>query len=150
VQILPARFEELRELFAELDADLSERYGPGEHVRVAAEEFEPPVGRLLLACQDEMPVGCAGVRPLPDFGDGIAELKRMYVRPAARRQGVARELLRACEEAARELGYRQLWLETGTRQAEAVALYSAAGYEPVARFGQYKNSPGAIYLGRGL
>jgi GNAT superfamily N-acetyltransferase len=74
----------------------------------------------------------------------------MYVRPSARGRGIARALLAACEDAARELGYNELWLETGTQQPEAIALYLTSGYEPIATFGQFACEPDAMHLGKVL
>lgn len=131
-------------LLVELDTDLARRYGGGDPVQADAGEFTEPTGRFLVAYEDGRPVGCAGVRALEP---GTAELKRMFVRAGARRRGVAGQLLRACEQAARELGYQRLWLETGLEQPEAIALYEAAGYRPVRRFGQYRDSPSSRYYG---
>ncbi len=74
----------------------------------------------------------------------------MYVRPHARGRGIARALLAACEREAIELGYQQLWLETGTMQPEAVTLYLTSGYEPVPAFGQYAGQSLSVHLGRVL
>lgn len=82
----------------------------------------PPSGRA---------VGCGGVRRLTDE---VAELKRLYVVPEARRRGVARAVLQHLQGWAAAVGYRELWLETGTEQPEALALYQAMGYRPVAPF----------------
>jgi GNAT superfamily N-acetyltransferase len=131
-----------------LDADLTVRYGgDGDPVHAPAEEFDGPGGQMLLATLGDAPVGCVGLRRVTA---DTAELKRMYVRPAYRGQGIARALLAACEQTARELGYAQLWLETGTLQPEAVALYLSAGYEPVKPFGQYAGESLSIHLGRAL
>jgi putative acetyltransferase len=148
LSIAPVAFAEAAELVAELDADLAERYGSeGEPVHAPAEEFDGPGGLMLLARLDGEAVGCAGLRRLDER---TAELKRMYVRPEARGRGIARELLAACERHAEALGYEQLWLETGTMQPEAVALYLSSGYEPVGAFGQYAGGSLAIHLGRVL
>jgi GNAT superfamily N-acetyltransferase len=149
-----AAFDELLPLFDELDVDLERRYGDGEPVHFSRREFDPPEGRLLVAqapagADGPVLLGCAGVRRLPGY-EGVAELKRMYVRPTVRGRGVARALLHGCEQAAAELGYRELWLETGLRQPEAVALYESAGYGPVARFGQFRDEEDSVYLGRVL
>ncbi len=69
---------------------------------------------------------------------GIAEIKRMYVAPQARRRGVARALLGALEADAHRLGYRGLILETGTRQPEAMALYESSGWSITPRYGAYR------------
>jgi GNAT superfamily N-acetyltransferase len=151
VEIRPGGFDEAAVLFAELDLDLGRRYGDGEAVHVSRSDFDAPQGRLLVATCGEPGrlVGWAGVRALPDRL-GVAELKRMFVRPDARHRGVARALLTACEQAAAHLGYSALWLETGLRQPEAVALYRSAGYTEVVRFGQFRDQPESVYLGREL
>jgi GNAT superfamily N-acetyltransferase len=70
----------------------------------------------------------------------VAELKRLFVRALYRRRGLARVLLATAENRALELGYRQLILETGSKQPEAVALYQAQGYQPHDNIGHYKDS----------
>jgi GNAT superfamily N-acetyltransferase len=93
---------------------------------------------FLVAWVDDRAVGCGGVRA--HDGD-IGELKRMYVQPAYRRTGVGRAVLAALEARARALGYARLRLETGVRQPEAIALYRAAGYEPIEAYGLYRDEP---------
>jgi GNAT superfamily N-acetyltransferase len=146
--IAPVSFGEAATLVAELDADLTVRYGgDADPVHAPAEEFDGPGGQMLLASLDGVAVGCVGLRRVTA---DTAELKRMYVRPQYRGRGIARELLASCEQSARELGYAQLWLETGSLQPEAVALYLSAGYEPVSPFGQYAAESLSIHLGRAL
>jgi len=148
LSISPVAFAAAAALVAELDADLAVRYGGGgDPVHAPAEEFDGPGGQMLLATLDGQPVGCVGLRRIDHR---TAELKRMYVRPAARGRGIARELLAACERQAVELGYEQLWLETGTMQPEAVTLYLTSGYEPIPAFGQYAGQSLSIHLGRAL
>jgi GNAT superfamily N-acetyltransferase len=127
-----------RPLLEEVQQDLAARYGGPDETPVAPDEFTPPHGAFLVVTVDGAPAGCAGLRR---HDDDAAELKRMYVRPAFRRRGVARWLLGAVEDRARELGYRRLLLETGEAQPEAIALYEACGYEPVPGFGHYRCSP---------
>lgn len=92
-------------------------------------------------------VGCAALRPL---AKKRAEIKRMYVAPAARRKGVAREMMRALEEIARESGFSEIWLETGLRQPAAIQLYESLGYKRIAAFGDYKDDPMSICFGKTL
>jgi GNAT superfamily N-acetyltransferase len=125
-------------LLEEVQLDLTARYGGPDETPVAPDEFIPPHGAFLVVTVDGAPAGCAGLRR---HDDDAAELKRMYVRPAHRRRGVARWLLGSVEDRARELGYRRLLLETGEAQPEAIALYEACGYEPVPGFGHYRCSP---------
>lgn len=136
-----------RLLLTELDTDLARRYGDDETVHADPAEFVPPTGLFLVLRVDDVPQACGGYRRIDD---ATAELKRMYVRPDARGKGLARLLLARLEQAAGAAGYRQLWLETGGQQPEAIALYESAGYEPVARFGQFAWAPDQRCYGKTL
>jgi len=70
----------------------------------------------------------------------------MFVVPDARGLGLSRALLRALEEEARALGYLAVRLETGERQPEAVGLYRATGYEPIARYWPYADDERSVYF----
>ncbi|KDP90263.1 MULTISPECIES: GNAT family N-acetyltransferase [Clavibacter] len=104
---------------------------------------------LVARDPDGRAVGCGGIRLLGDRGDGIpwAELKRMYVVPAARGTGVATALLRALEETARELGVVDLVLETGPEQPDAMRFYAREGWTEIPRFGAYADSEGSRCYG---
>jgi GNAT superfamily N-acetyltransferase len=133
-----ASYVEAEPLVAALGAELHERYGGGPASVAHPEDFVPPYGVFLVVSQDGRDVACGGVRRLDD---GIGEVKRMYVVPEARGQGISRLLLKALVERASELGYGELWLETGTAQPEAMALYESAGFARIASYGQYKDYP---------
>jgi GNAT superfamily N-acetyltransferase len=93
------------------------------------------VAVVLVARDDDgTPIGCGALRPLEA---GAAELKRMYVVPAARGRGISRLLLTGLEAEAATRGWTTLRLETGPKQPEAVALYTGAGYRPIGAFGHY-------------
>ncbi|MGY1746311.1 GNAT family N-acetyltransferase [Blastococcus sp. SYSU D00695] len=130
---------DVRALTAAQQAELRARYG-GD-----TEPGTPPSAAdvaVVLVARDAAgtAVGCGALRPLEG---GAAELKRMYVDPAARGRGLSRRLLTALEEAALARGWTTLRLETGPRQPEAVGLYESAGYRPVAAFGAYAGAPDA-------
>jgi GNAT superfamily N-acetyltransferase len=95
---------------------------------------------LVARDGDGAAVGCGALR---DLGDGVAEVKRMYVVPAARGRGVSKAVLAALEDAACERGWTTLRLETGPQQPEAVGLYTGAGYRAVTAFGGYVGDPDA-------
>ena len=63
----------------------------------------------------------------------------MYVEPTVRGRGYGRRLLAFLEQRAAASSYRQLWLETGTEQPEAMALYASAGYQPMDPYGEFKD-----------
>lgn len=97
----------------------------GEAGGVEAEELVAPRGLWLLVELDNTAVACGGVRRLDD---DVAEIKRMYVTPPARRRGVARALLARLEDEARALGCRVARLDTGRNMVAALTLYHALGY----------------------
>jgi GNAT superfamily N-acetyltransferase len=78
------------------------------------------------------------LRPL---ADDTVEIKRMYVRPAARGLGLGRRILAALETAAESMGARRIVLETGAYQPEAQALYERSGYRRIPCFGAYAGDP---------
>lgn len=95
-------------------------------------------------------IGCGAVRPFPEGPAEIAEVKRMYVAPAARGGGVAAAILRELEAWAAERGYRTARLETGGRQPIAVRLYERAGYHRIAPYGHHAADPLALCFEKAL
>jgi putative acetyltransferase len=139
-----------RALIDSLNAELSGAYPePGAtHFGLAPEEVTGARGAFLIVYQEGTPVGCGALRLL---NAGTAELKRMYVSPAVRGTGLGRRLVAALEAEARRLGVRRLILETGIRQAAALALYRATGFQPIPLYGEYCLSPNtSICLGKDL
>ena len=99
-----------------------------------------PGGAFVVAWLAGEAVGCGAVRPLHGR-PGVAEIKRMYTAPPARRQGVSRVVLDRLEAIAGALGYGRLQLETGTPQPEAIALYESTGWVAIQPYGHYKDAP---------
>lgn len=122
------------------------RYGGEDETPVDPAEFAAPHGLFLVGYLDGIPVACGGWR----VHDAGAELKRMYVAPAARRKGLAKAILAELESAALAAGHRWIILETGNRQPEALALYRSAGYTDVPKFGYYADDPEIVHLGKVL
>lgn len=116
----------------------------GDVTPLDATMFAPPRGLYLLAYDDaDRPVASGGWRSQDangeGYADGDAELKRMYVIPEARGLGLARRILAALEDDARAAGRTRMVLETGTKQPEAITLYTSSGYAPCAqKFGHYR------------
>ncbi|MGO4739139.1 GNAT family N-acetyltransferase [Bosea sp. 2KB_26] len=119
-------------LVAEYDGRYGANSRPGgartEILRYPAEAFSPPLGDfLLLRRGDETIAGGAFM----SHDDETAELKRIWTRDDLRRQGLARQIVLALEEAAAALGYTRAYLTTGFRQPEATGLYLSLGYRPL-------------------
>jgi GNAT superfamily N-acetyltransferase len=132
------------DLLAAMVAEMNDLYGDieGPHMPSATPaDFAPPHGTFFVGYRDGEPVCAGGIKRLDDHA---AEIKRMYVVPAARRRGVARALLGALEDAARERGYRVVRLDTGARQPHAMALYASEGYVEI---GNFNANPVAAYWG---
>ena len=132
-----------------LNADLRARY-PGDgsgYFRLDPAEVRPGRGAFVVAYDAGTPVGCGAVRVIDS---GVAEIKRMYVLPDLRGRGIARRMLEALEGEARSLGVTKLLLETGTRQPEAIALYSKAGFFPTDPYGEYPPSPLNVFFEKRL
>ncbi len=102
-------------------------------------DFEPPQGRFIVLYSGDEPVGCGGVKPL---GSGAAEIKRLYVTPGMRRQGLGRRMIRELEDVARAQGYAVVRLDTGAEQPDAVRLFKSAGYKEI---GDYNGNPFASH-----
>ncbi len=121
-------------------AELTDRHhgSPGSGAMPSPAYFEPPEGRFLVAFIDGEPVGCGGVGR---YDADTGELRRMYVVPAHRGKGVGRAILVALENAARELGYTTMRLETGNEAPEALRLYTSSGYEPIPCWGLFATDP---------
>ena len=127
--------EAARTCLAAYYAELARRFAQGFDVARScdpdADAMRRPRGTFLLAMADGLPVGCVGLK-----GDGgaVAEIKRLWIDPAARGLGLARQLMQAAEEAARGLSTTHLRLDTNSALPEAIALYRKSGWVEIARF----------------
>ncbi|MEY2408224.1 MAG: hypothetical protein QOF48_894 [Verrucomicrobiota bacterium] len=105
-------------------------------------EYEGPFGRLLLARGTDGTAGCVAFRKL---SAGICEMKRMYVRPAFRRQGIGKLLVTELLRDARHAGYETVRLDTLTSMAAALSLYQSFGFRKIPAY--YANPlPRVVYL----
>ncbi len=98
--------------------------------------YAPPEGAILIASIDGAGAGCVALRPL---GDGVCELKRLYVDPATRGTGAGRQLVLAAMNAARAKRYVSLRLDTLPSMGSAIALYRSLGFRKIDRY--YASAP---------
>jgi drug/metabolite transporter (DMT)-like permease/GNAT superfamily N-acetyltransferase len=128
----PARFAQVRELVGELIDWFVEEKGfersQYDEELARFDELYTGRGRALLATVDGVPAACVVFR---EYEPGVAELRRMYVRPAYRRRGIARRLVAAAEAEARALGYRRVQFITSPEFEGAIDLYASEGFEPM-------------------
>jgi GNAT superfamily N-acetyltransferase len=132
------------ELLAAMRAELVDAYDNASRLDNPAllpAELHPPGGAYYVGFEGSVAVAGGGFRRL---GEGVAEIKRMYVRPEARSRGLAAALLRTLEDAIRDLGYERARLDTGPKQPHAQRLYRAAGYVEIA---PYNDNPFACFWG---
>ncbi|MBD3846750.1 GNAT family N-acetyltransferase [Bosea sp. SSUT16] len=122
----------LEGLIAEYDGRYGANSRPGgarsEILRYPPEAFAPPLGEFLLLRRDGETIAGGAFM---SHDDETVELKRIWTRDDLRRQGLARRIVQALEEAAADLGYTRAYLTTGFRQPEATNLYLSLGYRPL-------------------
>jgi putative acetyltransferase len=124
-------------LIAALDAHLASRYSADQRFgpNLKPEQLATGLGTFVVARAGGRAVGCGALRRLDE---ATAEVKRMYVEPELRGQGVAKNILEHLEAAARAMDIGRLVLETGIYQAEAIGLYRRMGFNPVRCWGEYE------------
>ncbi|MEU5955113.1 GNAT family N-acetyltransferase [Streptomyces sp. NPDC047525] len=133
------------ELNDRVQLEYAQRYGDeGDVTPLDPAMFTAPRGLYLIAYDENgTPLATGGWRGHEEndegYAHGDAEIKRMYVTPEARGLGLARRILAALEDDARTAGRTRMVLETGTKQPEAIALYTSTGYTPAPnKFGLYR------------
>jgi ribosomal protein S18 acetylase RimI-like enzyme len=145
----PADFADVVRLFhayaASLPVDLSYQDFAGE-VAALPGSYAPPRGRILIARDARgTAVGCVALRPIAP--DGTCEMKRLYVAPEARGQGLGARLVEAIVGEAEAIGYREMRLDTLPTMTGAIALYRRMGFAPMA---PYYDTPivGTLFMRR--
>jgi putative acetyltransferase len=133
---------DFRGLVQLLDADLRLRDG-ADHAFYAQFNKIDAIKNALVAYIDNEPVACGAFKP---FGDKAVEIKRMYVHPDYRGQGIAKKIVGELENWAAELGFQSSVLETGQNQPEAIRLYQKLGYKKIPNYGQYANVTNSVCM----
>lgn len=129
------RSEEARHCLGEYYAELGRRFEQGFDVSLSrdpdAKDMRRPRGTFIVAMSDTLPIGCVGLK---GTDHGYAEVKRLWVAPAARGLRLGRRLMDTVESAARELGIALLRLDTNSALPEAGRLYRTTGWREISRY----------------
>jgi GNAT superfamily N-acetyltransferase len=133
--------ELIEEYAASLNVDLCFQ-DLGHELTHLPDEYGPPGGAFLLSAENDVYLGCIGLRRI---SDGIGEVKRLYVRPAARGRGAGRLLAEGIIAAAQRLGYARLRLDTLPDMKEAQALYASLGFTAIPEY-RFNPVPGTVFL----
>ena len=132
-----------RRLNEELVLKLSSSVDPVSSRANATDDFES----VLLGKVENVPVACAALRP---FSEDTAELKRMFVSPEWRRNGLGKTILEKCEEIARQEKYKHIVLETNILLPDARSLYEKNGYARIESYGPYAYLKETLCMGKTL
>jgi len=125
----------VRELFVEYAASIAvdlEYQGFSAELASLPGKYAPPTGELLIARVDGEARGCVALRALDT---GTLEMKRLYVRPAARGTGLGKRLVEAAVSFARRQAYTEIRLDTLATMASAQALYRSMGFVEIPAYG---------------
>ena len=131
---------DFQKLVVQLDADLRIRDGE-ESIFYAQFNKVDAIKFVVLAYENDIAIGCGAIK---EIEIDCMEVKRMYVVPNKRGQGIASAILTALEQWCIDLNYKKCLLETGKKQPEAIALYLKNGYSIIANYGQYKNVENSV------
>lgn len=129
-----------------LDQDLKHRDGDENSFYAQFNKIET-IRNVIICYVEEKPIGCGAFKV---YSSGKAEIKRMFVLPAYRGQGVGLNILQQLELWASELKYSECVLETGKKQPEAITLYKKAGYSIIKNYGQYENVENSVCMQRSI
>jgi putative acetyltransferase len=138
----PEHFAMFRELCREYAASLTfslEFQGFEHEMATLPGKYGPPSGAIVLAVSDGTAIGCVALRELQPRGTpgeprGVCEMKRMYLKPECRGQGVGAALGEAIVAHARRLGYARMLLDTDQAFHAAIAVYTKLGFVPIERY----------------
>jgi putative acetyltransferase len=142
--------DDARQLFTEYVNELNEDLAfqsLGEELKDPLKKYGPPAGSLYLVYDKQTPVACVALQPLQE--PGTCEMKRLFVRPAYRKEGLGEKLVALIVKDATDRGYRKMVLDTLDRLRPAIALYEKHGFTRTAPY--YENPlPGVVYMQKEL
>jgi GNAT superfamily N-acetyltransferase len=158
----------IKYLFQQADHRSASLYPGLDRSGTSAQHLIAQGARFFAACDkvSGQIVGCGGYVPMPDHGAeipgmlpslpaagqgaGTVEIKRLFVDPLARRQGVARQIMVCLEDDARKSGCQAIYLETGVKSTAAILLYQSLGFVRCVPFGPYQDDDNSVFMRKPL
>lgn len=131
-QLLIIELDRLLKITDGDDHDFYSQYNKTENIK-----------NVVICYHDQKPVGCGAFKK---YEENVAEIKRMYVLPDYRGEGIAPKILKELEDWAKELHHKKCILETGIKLQSAIALYLKSGYTKTDNYGQYENVENSICM----
>jgi putative acetyltransferase len=142
----PADSEDAQALLRARDAENFQLYPPEARFGIPADGHGEPGVLFFIVRQNGAALGCGAL----ERHEGYAEMKSVFLLPSARGKRLGQEIVRTLEQAARQLGYDEVRLETGIRSPWAIKTYERAGYCRCSRFGDYPEAPLSIFMRKHL
>lgn len=131
---------DFQKLVVQLDADLKIRDGD-DHAFFSQYNKIDLIKHVVVAYENDVAIGCGAIK---EYATDVMEIKRMFVLPNKRGQGIASIILKELESWAVELKYKKCILETGSKQPEAIQLYKKNNYLIIPNYGQYENVASSV------
>ncbi len=125
-----------------LDDELAESDGDAHPFYAQYNKIEN-IQNVIVAYSDDIPAGCGALKK---YSDNTAEIKRMFVKPGFRGNGISKSILKELESWAGELNFSECILETGKKQLAAVKLYQSSGYKIIPNYDQYASAELSICM----
>lgn len=149
IAVTPNEYNDARNLFLQyaqsLDVDLGFQ-GFNEELKIIDIQYNKPEGAVLLAYNNEIAIGCAGIRK---FDKDVAELKRMFIKPEYRHLKMGKKLMGLAIDAAKDFGYKSIRLDTLPHMISALSIYRSFGFYEIPAY-RYNPVADAIYMEKQL
>lgn len=129
-----------------LDAELRESDGDAHPFYAQYNKIEN-IRNVIVAYSDDVPAGGGAIKK---YNDEIAEIKRMFVKPEFRGQGISKNILKELESWAEELDFSECILETGKKQLAAIKLYQSSGYKVIPNYDQYAGAELSVCMKKNI
>ncbi|MDE6844139.1 MAG: GNAT family N-acetyltransferase [Lachnospiraceae bacterium] len=146
LQQVPCNHPDFLQLCDELDMFLNRAIG-GEDKREKYKKYNylDTMDYVMIAYDRQHAAGCAALRK---YSETEIEVKRVFVRDSYRAQGIGGQMLEHLIQHASEMGYKRMLLETGAFLDASVRLYKRYGFEQIENYGDYKDMPESLCMGR--